>query len=119
MGKVKPITEKLSAQEKIARTIRIFEKKEIDMVFFYSIGCEECAEAKEVIIPELEAKYNIKFNIDFYNAEEEEAFELIMKYEEELNAESKTIPTIIINNKMLSTIEEIRTDLEKEVKAMI
>ena len=27
MGKVKPITEKLSAQEKIVRAIRIFEKK--------------------------------------------------------------------------------------------
>lgn len=95
-----------------------YEKK-IDIVLFYSPGCESCEEVKEEILPFLEEKYKINFKRKYYNIEETENFEKLLEYEEKLKASSGTTPTLIINNKMLSGIDAIKLNLEKEVKKVL
>jgi len=93
--------------------------KKIYITYFYSEGCKSCEQVKRTIMPALEKKYKFNFLIEPYNVKESNNFEKMVEYSKELKSRSKKVPVIIINSSFLSGIDQIRTDLEKEVKEVL
>lgn len=109
---------KSKRKSQIKKNINKYNKK-IDIILFYSSECKSCEKVKKKIMPFLEKKYKFNFKIKAYNIEQEKNFIKLSDYREKLKSTSGTIPTLIINNKILSGIEEIQSKLEKEIRRKI
>jgi len=88
--------------------------------FFYSSECPECYEIKNLFIPYLESKYNIKMKFRIFDIiTEPKNFELILKVRDYFNQNKTDVPVIVINNQYLSGFNTVKNELPNIIEDIL
>ena len=86
---------------------------------FTSPDCEYCEELGEKYLPELFKKYGEKIEVKILDVLNEGEYLLWNKFSEKFNYPNPLLPTIVINDVMLSGLDEIENKFESEIDRII
>jgi disulfide oxidoreductase YuzD len=88
----------------------------IKVAFFYSEDCKDCQVVKKKIFPQLEEKFKDFLQIEYYDINNPQNYEKLIKYEKKCQDTDNEIPVIFIAGKVLSGKEEIKNNLNRIVE---
>jgi len=85
----------------------------IQIYFFYSDDCEECASVKEKILNPLRRTYNVR--VRSFDISEPVNYEYLLSIEEKHNDPKNDIPIIVIGKYILGGVNEIKNGLKDRI----
>ncbi|MFH1584380.1 MAG: hypothetical protein ABIA56_04645 [Actinomycetota bacterium] len=86
---------------------------------FSSPECENCEEFKNEYLPKMFEKYEQKIEVKILDVLNQEEYLLWNRFSEKLNYSDPLLPTVVINDVMLSGLDEIETRLEAEIDRIL
>jgi cytochrome c biogenesis protein CcdA len=87
----------------------------VKFYIFSSPECEYCEELENEYLPKMFEKYEEKIEVKILNVLNEEEYLLWNRFSEKLNYSNPLLPTVVIDNVMLSGLDEIEARLEVEI----
>lgn len=94
------------------------DAEKISIVFFYSSRCEKCTEA-DIFVNEMEYRYGDSINVIRFDVSYPKNLTFFENYCTHTDITEKRIPTVAIGRNIYTGNDEIRKNLEKDIKSAI
>ena len=86
---------------------------------FSSPECENCKEFENEYLPKMFEKYEQKIEVKILDVLNQEEYLLWNRFSEKLNYSDPLLPTVVVDDVMLSGLDEIETRLEVEIDRIL
>lgn len=91
----------------------------LEILFFYSTGCESCHEIRDNVLPDVQRRFGSTIAIKSYNTDEMANYELLIKYEKQYGSSENEELKVFVGDTYLAGANAIATKLEDTIEILL